>query len=160
MYVFDTSSALHAWDTYPLEQFPPMWDWFKNAFLQGTFLLPENAFEEISHKSPEFQQWFKEQGISSVPLTDEILMLALRIKNTLDISEDAYHSKGVDENDLFIISTAKVFEATLVSNEGRQFNLPDIKSKYKIPTVCSLPEVAIPCINFIELVKASKEVFR
>jgi len=37
--------------------------------------------------------------------------------------------------------------------------LPDIPKKRKIPAVCTMPEVAVPCINFIEYIKRTDEVF-
>ena len=82
----------------------------------------------------------------------------MRIKGLLDIAGDAYHSKGVDENDILIIAAARVHRGELVSNEARQ-QLPDIAKKRKIPAVCDMPEVAVPCINFIEYIKRTDEVF-
>jgi hypothetical protein len=66
----------------------------------------------------------------------------------------------VGENDLLIISTAKVHRVELVSDEEKQLNLPQILSKRKIPAVCAMSEVAVSCINFLEFIKQSGEVFR
>ena len=80
-------------------------------------------------------------------------------EETLEVVNDGYHSKGVGENDLFIIATTRAHGAELISEEGRQIKPPDIPSKRKIPSVCSLPEVSVSCINFIELIKRSDQVF-
>ena len=77
---------------------------------------------------------------------------AQQIKTLLAIIEEEY-TKGVGENDLFIISIAKETTTTLVSEEARQNNLPSLKSNYKIPAVCEMPEVGVKCISFIELLK-------
>jgi hypothetical protein len=69
-------------------------------------------------------------------------------------------SKGVGENDIFIIATARLHGAGLVSDEERQPTLPTEPSKKKIPAVCGMREVNVPCINFIEFIKRSDAVFR
>lgn len=121
MYMFDASSALHAWDNYPIENFPPLWSWFSEQINNGLFSVSQVAIEEISRKSPECGDWLNEQGMQVHPLSNEILQKATSIKNLLGITEDDYHPKGVDENDLFIIATAKVLGFQLISDEGRQF---------------------------------------
>jgi hypothetical protein len=60
---------------------------------------------------------------------------------------------------LLIIATARVHKAELVSNEARQ-KFPDILAKRKIPAVCAMREVAVYCVNFIEFIKQSDEIFR
>ena len=84
----------------------------------------------------------------------------MRIKGLLGIVADDYHSKGVGENDIFIIATALVHRAELVSDEERQNFLPTVAAKKKIPAVCGMKDVAVSCINFIEYIKRSGEVFR
>ena len=91
--------------------------------------------------------------------TNDILMAALRIKGLLGIQNDDYHVKGVDENDLLIIATAKVARVSLLSDEGRQLKPPDIPKKMKIPAVCALPEVNVICKNFLQYLKGSGAVF-
>lgn len=80
MHVFDASSIIHAWDNYPIQHFPPLWQWL-------------------------------------------------------------------------------VAGATLVSDEGRQFLLPDVLAKYKVPAVCALKDVNIDCVPFIEVIKGSGAIF-
>jgi predicted nucleic acid-binding protein len=159
MYTFDASSIIHAWDNYPIEHFPPLWNWLSEQIADGHNSIPLVAMDEVNSKTPECHAWLKAQGITVLPLTNAILQQAARVKILLEIAEDNYHSKGVGENDLFIIATAKFAGLTLVSEEGRQFRLPEVKAKYKIPAVCSLQDVAVECINFIEFIKSSEAVF-
>lgn len=159
MYTFDASSVLHAWDNYPIENFPPLWDWLEEQIIASQFTIPQVAYEEVARKSPECGKWLKEKGIKILPLSNESLQQAMAIKHLLGIDEDNYHPKGVGENDLLIIAIAKISGLQLVSDEGRQFGLPKVMSKCKIPAVCALPDVDVPCIQFIELIKQSGAIF-
>ena len=159
MHAFDASSLIYAWDNYPPDQFPPLWNWMADQIHAGEFVVAEVALQEVRHKLPESADWLIEQGIQRLPMTNEILQEALRIKGLLGIVDDQYHSKGVGENDLLIIATSKLHEIPLVSDEGRQLRRPDILSKSKIPTVCALDEVNVNCKKFIDLIKASNAVF-
>ncbi len=159
MHVFDASSIIHAWDNYPIENFPPLWEWMAGQVASGEFAIPQVALEEVVKKSPDCGEWLKDCGITVLPLTNAVLQQAVAIKHLLGIVEDEYHVKGVGENDIFIIASTKVAGTTLVSDEGRQFRLPDVMSKCKIPAVCDLDEVNIECISFIELIKGSGAIF-
>ena len=157
--IFDASSLIYAWDNYPPEHFPPLWRWIAQQIGEGDFAVPQVAYEEIAAKTPECRDWLRDVGVRRLPPTAEILQRALDIKRLLAIVDDAYNPKGVGENDILIIATAAVEGAELVSNEARQTRDPDVPAKRKIPSVCAMPEVRVRCVNFIELIRASGEVF-
>lgn len=159
MYTFDASSIIHAWDNYPLELFPPLWDWISKKIKSGELTIPEVAFDEVVKKTPDCAKWLKQQQITVLPLKDDILLIASDIKRGLGIANDNYHPKGVGENDLLIVASAKDQHCTLVSNEGRQLRRPETRARYKIPSVCDLPEVGVRCVSFLELIKSSGAVF-
>lgn len=159
MHVFDASSMIHAWDNYPIEQFPPLWDWMASRILSGAFSIPELALREVSKKSPECASWLRDAHIEVLELDRDVLQEAMRIKHLLGIVEDAYHPKGVGENDILIIATARRSGAILVSEEAKQFRLPPARARYKIPAVCELPEITVPCIPFVTMIKQSRAVF-
>ena len=158
METFDASSLIYAWDNYPREQFPPLWRWMENQIAAEEFTVPSVAFEEVEGKSPECGKWLRNAEITRLPMTAEILEEALRIKGLLGIVDDAYKA-GVGENDLLIIATASVEKVELVSNEARQTPPSATPTKRKIPAVCAMSEVGVRCINFIDLIKSSGEVF-
>ncbi len=160
MLAFDASAVIHAWDNYPKKQFPPLWNWIASQVQEGEFLMPRVAFEETKDKVPECATWLKDNSIQRIEVSNDILQEAMRIKSQLGIQEDHYHAKGVGENDILIIASAFVQELELVSEEARQNNLPQVKKKMKIPAVCKLQIVRVPCINFIEWIKRSEKVFR
>jgi hypothetical protein len=156
--VIDASAIVYAWDNYPIDQFPPLWEWVEDDCRTGDLCIPQPAMEEVGHVSPDCAQWLRSVGISVLPVTNAILVDANGIKNGLGITNDQYHPDGVDENDLLIIATGRCEGAVLISNEGRQANLPLNTRKYKIPAVCG--QIAPPpCINFLDHIKASQRQF-
>lgn len=159
MRVFDASSMIYAWDNYPLQQFPGLWEWMVNRIEQGELAMPGVALDEVAHKAPECAEWLKANDLEVLDISNAILQDAMRIKNLLGIVGDKYHPKGVDENDLLIIATAASRNADLVSDESKQ-KLPDLPAKRKIPVVCAMNEVGVTCISFIEYIKESGAVFR
>jgi predicted nucleic acid-binding protein len=159
MHVFDASSVIYAWDNYPITQFPPVWKWMAMRIEDGEFTIPRVGLSEVERKTPDCAKWLKGIEIPVLDLDAAVLREALRIKHLLGIAEDAYHPKGVGEVDILIIATASLAGATLVSDEAKQFNLPNERARYKIPAVCNLPEVATRCISFVELIKRSETVF-
>lgn len=159
MRVLDASAILHAWDTYPLAQFPGLWRWLGGEMQKHELTIPAVALEEVGHKSIDCQKWLKAAGVFSLPMSAAVVMTAMRIKQVIGVENDQYHTKGVDENDLFIIAAAKVNDADLITNEARQFGKQAEARKYKIPAVCEMPEVAVPSLNFLEYIQKSRQVF-
>ena len=96
----DASSIIHGWDNYPIEQFPTLWTWIASQTHNGSLAMSRVAFDEVSHVSEECAEWLKEQGIEQKPVNNDILVMASSIAKDLGIYNDAYHSLGVDENDL------------------------------------------------------------
>lgn len=160
MQVFDTSSMIYAWDNYPIHQFPGLWEWMAEQIFEKQLVMPKVAFQEVKHKTPECADWLRHHGIDLIDANNEILQEAFRIKKAVGIVDDNYHAKGVDENDLLVIATAKMYDGELVSDEARQTKPPDEPTKRKIPTVCAMQEVTVVCVSFIEYFKRSGKVFR
>lgn len=159
MRVFDASSMIYAWDNYPIGQFPGLWEWMAGQIEAKQLMMPSVAFEEVSHKTPECGEWLKDNNLDQLPISNAIVQDAKRIKALLGIVNDKYAS-GVGENDILIIAVARLHGAELVSDEAKQPNLPKIPSNRKIPAVCAMPTVSVPCINFIDYIKATGAVFR
>ncbi len=160
MQVFDASSMIYAWDNYPVRQFPPLWTWMAKQLEEKKLVMPRVAFEEVANKTPDCGEWLKDNDLERLEISNAIAQDAMRIKGLLGIVGDKYHAKGVGENDLLIIATARAHRLELVADEGRQAMPPKEPSRRKIPAVCDMKEVVVPCINFIEFIKRSGEIFR
>jgi len=159
MYAIDSSAIIHGWEQYPIYIFPKIWEFFAHKQTVKEFQYSEIVMNEVYHKSSELYQWLQNNNASKIELSNDIVQFANTLKRSLGIEEDSYHSKGVDENDLLIIATAKINNLALVTNESIQITLPDVMSKYKIPTVCKLNIVEVQTLNFLELLKNYKETF-
>lgn len=141
---------IHAWENYPIDLFPPLWRWMEERIIVGDFTMPEPAYVECLDKLPECETWLGCCNLRRHALNNNILRSALAIKTSLGVTV-SYHSDGVGENDVFIISTAKEVGFHLVSNEHLQPTLPVLLSRYKIPAVCNMQHVGVRCISFLDL---------
>lgn len=158
MRVLDASAIVYAWDNYPIDCFPPTWEWIRTEILSGELAIPRAALDEVGHVSPDCHSWLKAVPITVYEPTTKVYQAALAIQHQLGIDGDAYHADGVDENDVLIIATAKVHSCKLVSNEAIQSNLPNNMKRYKIPAVCKLSTVS--CENFLQYIKGCNVVFQ
>lgn len=158
-WALDASSAIYAWDNYPIAQFPALWNWLGEQIRQQDLVLSDVAFGEVELNEPACAQWLKEQPVTIRPTTQAILELASQIKASLGIKNDQFNAKGVGANDLIIIASAKVYGDTLLSEEGRQQNRPQKLVQYKIPAVCEMPTLQVVQRTFIEYIKSSSTVF-
>ncbi|MEO7496692.1 MAG: DUF4411 family protein [Massilia sp.] len=158
MLVFDASSTLYAWDNYPIHQFPRLWDWLGQLVSRREIAFAAVAYLEIHYKAPDCSAWLEQEKAYTIDVTNAIAQAALAIQRVLGIAHDDYGS-GVDENDIFVIATAKTHKCSLVSDEAVQALPPKNKKKYKIPLVCSMPEVGVSCMNFVSFLKQSGAVF-
>ncbi len=159
MRTIDASSMIYAWDNYPVDQFPKLWTWMKSEVQRKFLSIPKVAFDEVRIKSPECAEWLTSCGVGKITESVEVLTEAVKIKELLGIKNDQYHPRGVGENDIIIIATAKIEKLELVSNESKQIRQPQSNDRLKIPAVCELPQVAVSCIDFVELIKSSGQVF-
>lgn len=158
MWAFDASSMIYAWDNYPKDQFPKLWNWVSNQIFLGTISMPLVAFDETAAKTPECGKWLKDEDISILHPDTAILRSAASLKALLEIDGNRYGA-GVGENDLIIIATAEIKGLPLVSNEAPQLTLPKLLSKYKIPAVCGYKKPPTIVIDFVSFIKQSKATF-
>jgi len=116
MWAFDTASIIHAWDNYPIENFPKLWDWLKSEINSNKIGFPEVVKEEVLKNSTECSKLLKGCPNCFLKVTNAISQEALKYRDMLEIVEDRYGA-GVSENDLIIISTARFHGCILVTDE-------------------------------------------
>ena len=151
--LIDASTLIHAWQHYPIKNFGPLWQWIEGLISsQKVRVTPENL-EEVKHKEPNCYDWLKDKNITTVKTGNDIVQEAWRIASELGIKDDKYSPKGVDYNDLILISAALNTECDLITNEALQRDRPKIKANYKIPLVCREIVRSVTTFSFIEWFK-------
>ena len=158
MQIFDSSSIIYAWDNYPPKQFPPMWHWIGTLVQTQQLTLSQVAHKEVKDKYSDITDWLAKHEVEILDVTEKIFQEALIIKKLLGIQEDRYGG-GVGENDILIIATAKAAQVELVADEAIQHKLPQNMKNYKIPAVCSLSQINVQCLSFLDVLRNSDEVF-
>ena len=158
VFLLDASSALNAWDIYPIEIFKTFWEWLENEHLsKNTLQIVRENLAEVKHNDLELHEKLVTCGTKVIVPTKEIGQTVKDIKESLDIVDDDYHKKGVDYNDLLLIATAKLDSYSVISEESKQKSRPKKTAKYKIPKVCKRENVE--CMNFIEWLKSQNPTF-
>lgn len=149
---------LLAWDTYPVGQFPSFWNWICADISNQRISMSAVAFTEVGHIAPDCETWLTNCGLQPLPVTNDIVQEANSIKNLLGIVNDNYHPDGVDENDLFIVATARIHGLDLVSDEN-QPTAPVNLRRSKIPTVCRMNQVNVVCVKLNAHIRGSGIVY-
>lgn len=156
-HTLDTSAVLYAWENYPINQFPRLWDWIASEITSNTLSISDVALQETKGKSKDCHSWLKNRNIRSYKIDDPMVKIFENICHSLGITDGRFRGSGVCENDILIIAAAKSKEYILINNENRQPTRPVNIANAKIPLACMLHGVA-EC-NVLEYLIKSKKVF-
>ena len=144
-YCIDTSSLLDYWFRWLKPTFAvTFWELMDGAIRDGVIISTEEVYHELERKDDELFEWVKERKEMFVPLTDDVQAKVDEIM--------AQFPKLVDERtgksfaDPFVVATAMVSEATVVT--GETHGTPE---RPKIPVVCE--HFGVPCVGSVEFIE-------
>ena len=160
-YCIDASAIIAAWnESHPIDVFPGLWP--QLVAHRTNMVLIKPIFDEIDPISQQDRNMRKREKTDKYPLrmwmidnqfvaifVDEFIeSRALELEREYQVKSN---SKGVSENDLKLIAYAKLYNKTVVTEEGKQPEKPKKKCDYKIPLVCD--EQGVKYINFVEMLR-------
>ena len=70
--MFDASSIVLAWDDYPIDQFPSLWDWIEERINAKDIVFSAVTLEEVSHVSSDCHDWLQDAGVESSTVNDAL----------------------------------------------------------------------------------------
>lgn len=153
IYSFDTSALIDGLErNYPETTFPGVWELVDELIDDHRFVISEEVFEEATHVDAAARQWCKPRKDRIVVPTDS--RIAAEVAN-IGLAYPTWTTKGKNEADPFVIATARVLGATVVT--GEKFNTGSIV-KPKIPFVCQ--QVGVPAVNFLGFLQGEGWIFR
>lgn len=148
VYCLDTSALVNPWRRmWPPDLAPGYWEGVEALAVSGRIVLSEEVREELLHKDDELASWAMATIRTWHPLTDEIQECVREIMRNWGKLVDHRRNRG--SADPFVIATAKVLGAIVVTDEG-----PGNEKDVRIPYVCS--QIDVRCLGLLEFVRATR----
>ena len=143
IYVFDTSSFSVLNHYYP-DRIPSFWRNFDEFVFQGKILSVREVFNELSGKGNKahLEKWIKvNKRIFMLPSGQETLFVGqiFSVRHFQQLVGEKQRLKGTPVADPFVIASAKIRKACVVTEEDKKPNAA------KIPNVCE--HFGIDCTN-------------
>ena len=145
--------------TYPPDVMPTLYKELETKLLNNIIFI-KPIFDEIEpitgqetretlEKDHSVRLWLQEKlQIQAIPINDDVEQLALDLMNRYETDKGP---KGANSEDIKLISFASLNNHTVVTLEREQKQVPKKKSKYNIPLICQLEQVA--CMGFVSLLR-------
>jgi hypothetical protein len=146
IFCVDTSAWLDGWvRDYPEDVFPSLWVKLGECVAAGTIRCSEEVYVELERKDDGIHDWLKKRKEVVVPIDEEIQRLVAELLTEHPRLVDTHRQRS--QADPFVIATAEILKATVVTGEKPRGKL-DIP---KIPDVCEKRQ--IPCVNFLQMLR-------
>jgi hypothetical protein len=145
-FCFDTSSFIRAWhEAYPLDVVATFWGKLEAAIDGDVVITPDEVIRETKKRSDGLHDWLKGRDKCIVEIDEDIQDAVASLLQRYEAL--AKNRKGASAADPWVIATARVREAIVVSEEA----LTDSEKRPKIPGVCK--GIGVECINLLEFMR-------
>ncbi|MCK0198976.1 DUF4411 family protein [Ancylobacter sp. 6x-1] len=144
-FVWDTSALVAAWvERYPIDVLPALWDRLIVSIQAGEMIAPEEVKVELGKRSTDLLDFLRPCDDFFTPTDGPVLadVAAILAKHPKLVME----RKRAFAADPFVIATARISGAVIVTEEGR-----GSPGKPKIPDVCDA--YGVECINLLDLIR-------
>ncbi len=161
----DANIFMTAWYiTYPKDVFSEVWN--DLAKVRDQLIIISPIFDEIEpyastdkikprneleDKYP-LRLWLERNNFNSVDIETSIKDEAIDLERKYEIED---RGKGVNKNDILLITYARKNKYCVVTFESKQLQPPTEKKNYKIPLVCEIEKV--DCMSFVEMLRELKK---
>lgn len=144
----DTSAFINPWRGYYAPDLAPgYWRTLPEMVIRGRAVVSEEVRQEIERADDGLWSWAQENISSWHPLTDEVQAVVTEIMSRWGRLVDSRKLRS--RADPFVIATAKVTGATVVTSEGY-----GTENKPQIPFVCS--QLDVQCVDIFEFVRLAR----
>lgn len=144
----DTSAFINPWKGYYAPDLAPgYWRTLPEMVIRGRAVVSEEVRQEIERADDGLWSWAQENISSWHPLTDEVQAVVTEIMSRWGRLVDSRKLRS--RADPFVIATAKVTGATVVTSEGYGTEI-----KPQIPYVCG--QLDVRCVDIFEFVRLAR----
>ena len=143
-YCVDTCALIDAWRDYHPDVLPDLWAHNMPAAIRdGSIVSPEEVLIELRRGTDDLQLWAKRNSQMFLPLDGNIQGA---VKQVLADFPPIEHSA-----DIFVIATAMVRDAVIVTHEKKRGYRNNPNAIPKIPDVCE--HYSVRCVRFPQLIR-------
>lgn len=130
-FVIDSSILIAFERNQPQDVWPTLWDYVENLLRDGDAVVPREALTELERGTDDLGDWVKKTG-AVCDANDAMIAIVAQIST----KHPGWVQETKNAADPFIIATAKVLDAAIVTNE-RARNAATVDSNMRIPQIAA-----------------------
>jgi hypothetical protein len=156
-YSIDTSVFLDIWcppegNIFSSERMPELWAHIERLIDEGKIIASKEVLDELERNAnPELTAWLKDHKGMFVFSKAQLDAASSIINEFYSQYKNGYKPEVGDAADPFVVSTAMVHSAVVITQEHRQpAHIPSEVNVPKIPSVCE--HYGIECVNIEQFI--------